>query len=390
MVLRFGASYKDFLHPGQKPEPCPFWPPSWPIQTSPRRSQWFEQIASLERLGDEYRKATGKEVSEDVLLTTLAKVLPAQLRQHVQLSMTETSIFCDVKEKILAYEKVSTSWSRDRVLQECGATALGSVTSHASEDAGPVAMEVNVFSKGKGKKGKGGDKGKGKQKGFNDKGKGKGKSADKGKGKGQSAPKGQQKGYTNHGFNGGQQQKKKKFDANVCAYCGKQGHWQRGCRKGQSDMQQQQQRRRRQQQQQQVRVVRAGDNVDTRQDTQSTTAGFSTGSESQAVRLVSMQCAHVGPHVVEDLTIHSCPMSPTNPGKVSILKQCDAFDMSVTDSDDAWTYSPYCTQHVRAVSSVDKDGGFTCETFPWPKSVWNVHFRFVRVAHQLHHNYMSA
>jgi hypothetical protein len=207
----------------------------------------------LERLGDEYRKAIGKEVSEDVLLTTLAKVLPAQLRQHVQLSMTETSIFCDVKEKILAYEKVSTSWSRDRVLQECGATALGSVTSYASADAGPVAMEVNVFSKGKGKKGKGGDKGKGKQKSFNDKGKGKGKSADKGKGKGQSAPKGQQKGYTNHGFNGGQQQKKKKFDANVCAYCGKQGHWQRGCRKGQSDMQQQQQRRRQQQQQNKLR-----------------------------------------------------------------------------------------------------------------------------------------
>ena len=79
------------------------------------------------------------------------------------------------------------------------------------------------------------------------------------------------------------------------------------------------------------------------------------------MRLVSMQCAHVGPHVVEDLTIHSCPMSPTNPGKVRILKQCDAFDMSVTDSDDAWTYSPYCMQHVRAVSSVDKDGGFTCD-----------------------------
>ena len=154
MVLRFGASYKGFLHPGQKPEPCPFWPPSWPIQTSPRRSQWFEQIASLERLGDEYRKAIGKEVPEDVLLTTLAKVLPAQLRQHVQLSMTETSIFCDVKEKILAYEKVSTSWSRDRVLQECGATALGSVTSYASADAGPVAMEVNVFQKARAKKAK--------------------------------------------------------------------------------------------------------------------------------------------------------------------------------------------------------------------------------------------
>ena len=114
-----------------------------------------EQVANLERLSDEYRRAAGKDLSEDVLLTTLVKSLPAQLRQHVQLSMTEGSTFRDVKEKIVAYEKVSTSWSRDRVLQECGATALGSVTSYAPADSGPTPMEVNVLSEGKGKKGKG-------------------------------------------------------------------------------------------------------------------------------------------------------------------------------------------------------------------------------------------
>ena len=102
------------------------------IMSSPnfvKDKSMVEQVASLERLGDECRKAAGKELSEDVLLTTLVKVLPAQLRQHVQLSMTETSTFKDVKEKILAFDKVSTSLSRDCVLQVCGATALGSVTS---------------------------------------------------------------------------------------------------------------------------------------------------------------------------------------------------------------------------------------------------------------------
>ena len=36
-------------------------------------------------------------------------------------------------------------------------------------------------------------------------------------------------------------------------------------------------------------------------------------------------------------------------------------NLPVADLDDAWTYSPYCMQHVRAVSSVDMDGGFTCD-----------------------------
>lgn len=58
------------------------------------------------------------EISHGVLLTSLVKVLPAQSRQHVQLSTAETSSFRDVRTRILAYERVSTSRSRDRVLQD--------------------------------------------------------------------------------------------------------------------------------------------------------------------------------------------------------------------------------------------------------------------------------
>ena len=147
------------------------------------------------------------------------------------------------------------------------------------------------------------DKGKGNQR--DDKGKGKGKPSDKGKGKSQ---KGQQKGY-NSGYNVGQQQKGK-LDANVCAYCGKHGHWQRESRKKQAD------------QQNQVRVVGATDSNDSKQDTQATAASFSTGSGSQAVRLVSMHASQVGSAVVEDLTLHSCPTSPTSLGSVRMLQAC--------------------------------------------------------------------
>ena len=143
----------------------------------------IEQVANLERLADEYRKASGKDVSEDILLTTLVRVLPKQIQQHIQLGMTDSSTFQEVKDKVLAYERVSTSWSRDRVLLECGATSLGAVTSYASAaDSGPGPMEVNMLSKGKGKKGKG-DKGKSKGRALETKAKAKEKAPTKARAK---------------------------------------------------------------------------------------------------------------------------------------------------------------------------------------------------------------
>lgn len=114
----------------------------------------IEQVANLERLADECRKASEKDVSEDILLTTLGRVLPKQMQQHIQLGITDSSTFQEVKDKVLAYERVSASWLRDRVLLECGATSLGTVTSYASAaGSGPSPMQVNMVSKRKGQKG---------------------------------------------------------------------------------------------------------------------------------------------------------------------------------------------------------------------------------------------
>ena len=140
----------------------------------------LEQIQGLERIADEYRRASGSEVNDDILLTTLVKALPAQLRQHVQLNMDESNTFQSIKDKCIAYERLSMTWSKDKVYAE-----LGAVTSYATDGGGSAAMEVNQVkgkSKGKGSKGKGTPKGKGKEKGKPSNAKGKGKSQQNGKG----------------------------------------------------------------------------------------------------------------------------------------------------------------------------------------------------------------
>ena len=176
----------------------------------------------LQRLGDEYRKASsGSDIFDDILLTTLVRALPRPVQQHIQLGMTNATTYQEVKDRLVAYERVSNSRTRDKILTECGANPVGAVTSYATGSDGPAPMEVNLVQKGKGKKGKASDKGKSKGKGSYNSGKGEGKGGDSGKGKGQQkgfdSRKGQQKGY------GGGQQQKQKLDVNVRAYCGKSG-----------------------------------------------------------------------------------------------------------------------------------------------------------------------
>ena len=79
----------------------------------------LEQVQMLERLGDEYRKASGSDISDDILLTTLVRALPRPVQQHIQLGMTNTTTYQEVKDRLVAYERVSSSWTRDKILTEC-------------------------------------------------------------------------------------------------------------------------------------------------------------------------------------------------------------------------------------------------------------------------------
>ena len=292
----------------------------------------------LERLGDEYQKTSGTNISDDILLTTLVRALPRAVQQHIQLGMTNATTYQEVKDRVVAYERISSSWTRDKILAECGANPIGTVTSYSGGgDSGPAPMEVNLVQKGKGKKGKSGDKGKGKNKGPYSTGKGKGKSNDSGKGKNQTkgydSRKGQQKGQNNG------QQYKQKLDINACAYCGKTGHWQCDCLKKKAD------------QQQQVRQV--SEQSDSRHDAATSNASMSTGSGSQAIRLLSVQtCSNQTGHV-EDLTIHSVPTSPCSVHSLRVVSELQHFDMAASDSDGSGTLSPSSSQHLRAVTSMD-------------------------------------
>eukprot|EP00435_Cladocopium_sp_Y103_P071092 s421_g36.t1 len=298
----------------------------------------LEQIHGLQRLADAYNKASGTTVSDDLLLTTLVKCLPKQIQQHVQLGMTEDTTFEDVKEKVVAFERLSSTWAKERVYSE-----LGMVTSYA-DSGGPAPMEINyVGSKGKGKsktgKGKGNPKGKGKDKG-------KSKDANKGKGKFQQQQSG--KGYNSPSKGGGKVQSKT-ADVNRCNYCGAFGHWKKDCRKFQADKAAGVVRQVESENPSQ-RVASSPSSTGTAQQSPSASSYRSTGN----VNRVAFNDSTV---VIEDLTEFS-DFGASSSGVLRVLQQVDVaqFDMTCTDSDEFWTFSPTFADepnrfhHVRMMS----------------------------------------
>lgn len=175
-----------------------------------------EQVLGLERLADEYAKVANEEISDSMKLSVLLKVVPQKLRQHLQLQLTDETDYATTKEKVISYERTTTSWSSQAVYQEL------KIKDKPANDDGPAAMDVDrVKGREKGKKGKGksstkdGKDGKGKGKWKSD---GKSKSKDKGKYK--------SSGKAADGFGRG---KGKGIAKDQCKLCGGFGHWGKEC-----------------------------------------------------------------------------------------------------------------------------------------------------------------
>ena len=314
----------------------------------------LEQVLGLERLRSEYQRSSGNDVSDDLALSILVRCLPTHIRQHVQLQMSDSSSYQQVRSYILGYEVVTTSWSTARVHSE-----LGVVGSYASGGQGAQAMEIDAIAyKGKGK-------GKSKD-GFIQKGKGKGKEKGKFGGKGNVS-----QNWNSHQFKGGKSKGKdfskgkssgksmqtSKLDPNQCSYCLNFGHRKAQCRKFMSDRNSGN-----------VRQINdeSYDGQSTAADTTASTvptsagvsnAGSSNPSTAQNVRKIT----RVTPYV-QDLTLDEDYMAAScfACSHVKMIQQVDMFDISITDDDECWTYSPYIIedlQHVRAVSYDFPAGG---------------------------------
>ena len=171
-------------------------------------SSLLEYMLTYERLVGEYERVSPQKYPDDLKISTLLSGLPTDVRRYLQLQISDSTKYEQLRDIMLTFERSSSSWCSEQVLKAIGA-----------DSGGP--MDVDRV-KGKGKKGtKGKSEGKGKAKGF-DKGKGKGDHSFKGKsdGKGKKGS-GKGKGKSESG-KGAKGQK-------TCWICHKPGHVAADC-----------------------------------------------------------------------------------------------------------------------------------------------------------------
>ena len=195
--------------------------------TFPKEKSSLECVLAFEQMVQQFEESSMSSYPDELKSATLIRCCHAKVREYLQLTVTDSTTYGDIREAILSHDRASKVWSQETVLR--------SLTQGPAEQRtdGPTPMKVDrVFmEKGKGKdkgkfkggKGKGGDwtsawgflRGKGRGRGF------KGKGKDKGKQKGK---KGKSKGK-----NKGKNKSKGKLGQNQCSECLQYGHWARDC-----------------------------------------------------------------------------------------------------------------------------------------------------------------
>ena len=308
----------------------------------------LEQIQSLERIREEFQETSGTSLSDDIMTSTLLRVLPKHIQQHLHLQMTSTSDYRSVRQMVLSYEVASSTYSTGRIHAE-----LDVVTSYATPSGGPQPMEIDQiaqYGKSSGKYGVPQGKGKDSKGNFS---KGKNSKGKHSKGKYQPQP-----GKTGKGKGkdkGPQDGKGKKLHNNQCSYCLKFGHWRKDCNKLQED-----------QKHNRVRQIEEFDGEPASGSNQVPGSGTSASN----VRLVSFAPdVHEYPveldSTIEDLTVHWDSSHSANHSirvlTMEMLKpkipaisreEANIYDLTYSDGDIDWTL---CSSPSRSIHSSEDE-----------------------------------
>ena len=185
----------------------------------------LEQILNFEQLVGQYESSSGNTYPGDLKAATILRCSPQRIREYLQLSLKEDSSYADIREAVLAHERVTKGFSSESILKQ--------IQTPASEHDTSAPMEVDRVFKGGGKE----QKGKGKKGEFKGKGRGAfgGMPWGFGRGKGKGKPqKGKSKGKKGSGKKGGGKSKgKNKWQkggaSEGCWICGDTRHWSKEC-----------------------------------------------------------------------------------------------------------------------------------------------------------------
>ena len=81
----------------------------------PASKSAMENILSYEALVQQFEKLSGQLYPEELKAATLIRCSESRLREHLQLTVGETTSYPQLREAILGYEKASKSWTTESI-----------------------------------------------------------------------------------------------------------------------------------------------------------------------------------------------------------------------------------------------------------------------------------
>ena len=190
------------------------------------KSSMLEQALNFEQLVSQYEPSSGNTYPGDLKAATILRCSPQRIKEYLQLSLKQDSTYADIREAVLAHERVTKGFSSEQILKQVQAPGDPDTSS---------PMEVDhIYKGGKEQKGKG-KKGEHKGKGRGAFGNGFPWGYGRGKGKGKQQ-KGKSKGKKGNGKKGsgkskGKHKGQKGGSSEGCHICGDMRHWAKECPK---------------------------------------------------------------------------------------------------------------------------------------------------------------
>ena len=127
----------------------------------PKDKSVLECIVQYERLVQEFETLGSTTYPhQELKIATLIRCAESKLREHLTLTITESSSYQNLKATMLSHEQASKTWNQESILRSLTVKTEGGMI--RTDAGGPAPMEIDrIEDKGKGK-GKSKSKGKGK------------------------------------------------------------------------------------------------------------------------------------------------------------------------------------------------------------------------------------